>query len=72
MTVQESALGEALTYEDYLPIDLRQVSEFPDAVRLNGLNSDTEEVLHSILLLERQHVDPADEDSDRLSGDLRF
>lgn len=72
MTVQESALGEALTYEDYLPIDLRQVSEFPDAVRLNGLNSDTEEVLHSILLLERQHVDPADEDSDRLSGELSY
>ena len=72
MTVQESALGDALTYEDYLPLDLQQVSNFPDVLRFNGLNSEAEEVLHSILLLERQHVDPSDEESDRLSSELSY
>jgi len=72
MTAQESTLGDALTYEDYLPVDLRQIIDLPDTLRLNGLNIQAEDVLHSILLLERQHVDPADEESDRLSSELSY
>jgi len=72
MTVHESALGDALTYEDYLPVDLVRVSDSLDELHFNGLNSQAEDILHSILLLERQHNDPADEDSDRLSSELSY
>lgn len=72
MTVNESTLGDALTYEDYLPVDLRQVGEIPDPLRLNGLNSETEEALHSILLLERQHTELSEDESDRLTGELSY
>jgi len=72
MAVQDSVLGDALTYEDYLPVDLRRVSDYPDEPRSNGLNLQAEEVLHSILLLEKQHVDLTDEESDRLSGELSY
>jgi len=72
MTVQESALGDALTYEDYLPLDMQQVSDSPDMLRLNGLNTQSEEILHSILLLERQHGDSAEEESDRFSNELSY
>jgi hypothetical protein len=72
MTAHESVLGDALTYEDYLPVTLRPTSGPPDMIRLNGINSQSEDILHNILLLEKQHSDLADEDTDRLSSELAY
>ena len=63
-------LGDALAYEDCLPLSWRLSGTEPSPAYFSGLNDKNEEIIKSILILEKHHYESADEDTDRNAIDL--
>ena len=70
MTDTISHFGEALAYEDYLPLSLQPQRFVPDPAFFVGLNDKNEEILQNILVLEKHHSDFPEDDADRTTIEL--
>ena len=72
MSGKNAQLGDALAYQDFLPVAIRQATNVPDQIRFNRANEINEDVLHNILLLEKYHNEFSEDETDRNSADLSY
>ncbi len=63
-------LGDALAYQDYIPVDFQYQATQPAAIRFNGINELNEEILHNILFLEKHNAEAAEDEADIKSAGL--
>jgi hypothetical protein len=70
MTTITSHLGEALAYQDYLPVSWQLPEAELDPARFLALNEHNEEILLNILRLEKHYSDLVDDDTDRFATEL--
>jgi len=70
MTNSTSHLGEALAYEDILPISWRLHEIVSESSYFFGINEVNEEILKNILMLEKHHSELSDDESDHYASEL--